>query len=887
MSESASADEPEGALKELRDKAKSILRGQGECGDEIFALAKSLVNDHQDFGYATRLAVHIVENDLSVEKPLQLRQKWALWTSKNPDLPDDSKHDDALDILRRMLRSPLGKTNDPETLGIAGGICKRKWMVDGQLQTLEQSLDFYERGAKNGVAKDKGYTAINAAFVADLLEHIRDPEAAIPCERARELRLQVVEILPSIEDDPAWEDQPEGEKNGDIRWFHETIAEAHFGLRQFEDATKRLRTALELNPRAWEYETTARQFAWLARLLEPDTTTHEEFAASEAWGVLRTCYGPEADALGGSLFAGKLGLALSGGGFRASFFHIGVLAALAELDLLRHVEVLSCVSGGSILGAHYALEIKRLLETSCTCIDQKDYIEAVDRVSRTFLAGVQENIRTRVAFNVFDNARMFFQPSYSRTRRLAKLYQRHLFARLDGYEDTVKLRDLKIRPKTGVMDPKRPGADGPPKYVNWRRIDKIPIVILNATTINTGHNWQFTASWMGEPPSQISTEIDGNHRLRRMYLEDETPSKRYRDFPLSEAVAASSCVPGLFTPLELKGLYRDKTVRLVDGGVFDNQGIGGLLDQDCQVMIVSDASGQLATDDNPAESPLGVLARSNSVTMGSVRVQQFDELCARAKSGRLKGLSFLHLKQELETRDVDWIFCDNPKQLTNEDLRKEDQQLTSYGVMKSVQEKIASLRTDLDSFSDTEAYALMESGYSMARKYVAEQIQGFHTHEVEHPWIFKSIRERLRNPSAESERTEKLLDIGKNIAFKVWHQSPVLRSIAALLGLGAFLTLVYGAIFWEAGFEVSFSQIALSLLALILGLFGTGWIMRVFRFKSSLYQVLLSMGLCIGGAFLAWIHVGIFDRIFLRKGRIERTTPSASRSDDPDPQAAA
>ncbi|MCP5188758.1 MAG: hypothetical protein H6991_13405, partial [Pseudomonadales bacterium] len=37
--------------------------------------------------------------------------------------------------------------------------------------------------------------------------------------------------------------------------------------------------------------------------------------------------------------AGKLGLALSGGGFRAALFHIGVLARLAECDLLRHVAV--------------------------------------------------------------------------------------------------------------------------------------------------------------------------------------------------------------------------------------------------------------------------------------------------------------------------------------------------------------------------------------------------------------------------------------------------------------------------------------------------------------------------------------------------------------------
>jgi len=34
--------------------------------------------------------------------------------------------------------------------------------------------------------------------------------------------------------------------------------------------------------------------------------------------------------------------------------------------------------------------------------------------------------------------------------------------------------------------------------------------VLNATTINTGHNWQFTASWMGEPPGNILADIDVN-----------------------------------------------------------------------------------------------------------------------------------------------------------------------------------------------------------------------------------------------------------------------------------------------------------------------------------------------------------------------------------------
>src|SRR5690606_1350559 len=47
------------------------------------------------------------------------------------------------------------------------------------------------------------------------------------------------------------------------------------------------------------------------------------------------------------ILSGKIGLGLSGGGFRAALYHIGVLAKMAEFDLLKDVEVISCVSGGS------------------------------------------------------------------------------------------------------------------------------------------------------------------------------------------------------------------------------------------------------------------------------------------------------------------------------------------------------------------------------------------------------------------------------------------------------------------------------------------------------------------------------------------------------------
>ena len=51
----------------------------------------------------------------------------------------------------------------------------------------------------------------------------------------------------------------------------------------------------------------------------------------------------------------KIGLALSGGGYRAAAYHIGTLRALNRLGVLDKVDVISAVSGGSITAAYYAL----------------------------------------------------------------------------------------------------------------------------------------------------------------------------------------------------------------------------------------------------------------------------------------------------------------------------------------------------------------------------------------------------------------------------------------------------------------------------------------------------------------------------------------------------
>ncbi len=49
-----------------------------------------------------------------------------------------------------------------------------------------------------------------------------------------------------------------------------------------------------------------------------------------------------------------IGLALSGGGSRAMAFHLGCLRGLEDLGILPRIDVLSTISGGSVIGACYA-----------------------------------------------------------------------------------------------------------------------------------------------------------------------------------------------------------------------------------------------------------------------------------------------------------------------------------------------------------------------------------------------------------------------------------------------------------------------------------------------------------------------------------------------------
>lgn len=851
------------AKSEIVTKTIALLIQKNVDSKDVFIIIKGLKKELA-FGYARKLIIHAIAHptsDILEKDKIKLNQELALCTYKDPDLAPAIRLKDAFEIINKD--NSLKNSKDQESLGIAGAICKREWELYNKKESLERALIYYQRGYKlcvtHGWDKDRGYNAINVAYVLDKLAYLEKNEAIKAngvsqtaedrISEALDIRKKITEKLPPLLIEDAW--------LGKEWWFLLTLAEAYFGLSEYNDAKKWLKMAnvLEDVPE-WERESSARQLASLLRLQTGCFIAEgesEQKNISEAKAVLLDFLGNDASVE--SVLTGKIGLALSGGGFRASLYHIGVLACLAEQDTLRQIEVISCVSGGSIIGAHYYLEVRKLLENKHDdVINAQDYIDIVKRIEKEFLAGVKTNIRTRIFTNPIASLKMMFTPSYSRTNRLGELYEDKLFSKVVGNKEKKPLyfNKLTIKPKGEV-------ENFAPKNHNWKRKAKAPILILNATSLNTGHNWQFTATWMGEPPAGIDTEIDANYRLRRLYYPD-APIK-LQNIRLGDAVAASSGVPGVFEPLELSGLYPDITVQLVDGGVYDNQGTAGLLDQNCDVMLVSDASGQMSVEDQPNTGVLAVPLRTSGILQTRVRSAQYHELDARLSSGLLSGMMYIHLKKDLTGGSKDWIDSNDPI------IASELKPVTNYGINSEYQAAIANIRTDLDSFTNNEAHALMLSGYKMTQHYCPKNLSANNEDGIQPTWSFQRLETELKKETSSGELL-KQLKVGKKLAFKVWFLSyiPITLLLIILLFTLAplYLWLPYSLKIevlelMTGGFSL------LVALALVSRFMGLKLFKRVPYIKSLRKLAIGSISLLIG-TILGQIHIRIFDRLFLYIG---------------------
>ena len=236
----------------------------------------------------------------------------------------------------------------------------------------------------------------------------------------------------------------------------------------------------------------------------------------------------------------KLGLALAGGGFRASLFHVGVLRYLARADLLRYVEVLSTVSGGSLVGALYVLQLKQALEAQDLeaqatetqareplSLSREAYLTLIDEVEARIRALVSQNLRMRLLLNVGQWVGIVLGVA-SLGKHFARYLDRQLFAavntallqqsraREDGGRDchedfiagTVDGREPRLSLRALRLCAERVDAHGGTENYNraalWDRpqgtgpASAVTRLILNTTSLNSSGRFWFSHAEFGE-----------------------------------------------------------------------------------------------------------------------------------------------------------------------------------------------------------------------------------------------------------------------------------------------------------------------------------------------------------------------------------------------------
>jgi predicted acylesterase/phospholipase RssA len=871
--------------------AKNYLRGEDISNTINFDDLYQNLTQYEQFGYATEILLKKIDDneDQGIEIKLSKYQDLADNIYKDSTLSSYFKFDKAINVLKSFC--DLEHTKNSRTLGIAGEIYKSKWKFDHQFHNLLQSRAYFKKGYliwKNKTHKSiqtetdcintaVHYAHLNELIVIENLERLSESseitsETLDRFETAQATRREIIQGYLIDSEEILFKDGIDAKEK-----LYVALAEAFFGLRMYKKALHFIKLYTHDKTENWQIKSFSKQLYNLAnyQTLEKNqkSTNKDPFYKHEIDEDLQkeclvalnlqldekeTIDNPKPKQ------QNKLGIGLSGGGFRAALFHIGVLAALAEKNKLKDIEVISCVSGGSIIGAFYYLKIKHLYESKTDeAIVQGDYIKIVKEIESEFLTAVQENLRMRLLTSFSDNIKMWKGESYSRSHRLGELYEEYFYKPLfyknsnSKEEKPIYMSDLFITPF------------GDQKFKlnedNWKRSNKVPQLILNSTAVNTGHNWQFTASWMGEPPTYISDDFDVKPRLRRMYYENAPD--QYQKFRLGYAVAASSCVPVLFQPLVLKGLYKNLDLELIDGGVHDNQGIASILEQECNEIIVSDASAQMPDNAVHTANAMSLFFRVDTILQERLREIQLLDLKSRKYTSIVNKLSIVHLKNGLAQLPVSWINCtDVNRSIIYEKEIEDENALLKFGLMKKIQKGLSEVRTDLDSFNDIEGYALMYSGYQqMMHESSSVNIKTEN-------WNFLKVAESCTIPAKEKQLVNQL-KVSSFVPFKIVRMSKGLSY--SVLGIGGLLLLFLlgylimnwnNPIPWQQ-IDITYNFIGLTLIVFLVG-FLSKFLAKVINIESVVKKKALLFVLITFGWAFSRIYIGIFNPWYNRMGRI-------------------
>lgn len=348
----------------------------------------------------------------------------------------------------------------------------------------------------------------------------------------------------------------------------------------------------------------------------------------------------------------NLGLALSGGGFRATLFHLGVVKALLDRGVLSgetRITHITSVSGGSILAAHLVQNWRQYTNPS-----------TFEVAARKIIDFARADIRGRVF-------RRLLLPPYLLLPYLENLRNWPPRLRRDG---TIRnlLFERDLRGLFGDQLLKDLVANNP----------DAPRLDILTTNLSQGSLAYFSNGTL-VPSDEHPTEI-------------ETP------ISVARAVMASALFPGVFPTVELNAenlvVNAEKfpsAQYFTDGGVYDNLGIRrfqtvlGQAESTIEQVLVSDASG--AFDWLVGTETLGpwkTALRSSEVFMKRLA----DLECELAGGRTSDRFTFLRISDVVEGAELP----------------------------DGVQEQIRNIRTDLDRFSTQEIRALVLHGYAVAAR---------------------------------------------------------------------------------------------------------------------------------------------------------------------------
>ncbi len=282
-----------------------------------------------------------------------------------------------------------------------------------------------------------------------------------------------------------------------------------------------------------------------------------------------------------------IGLCLSGGGYRAMLFHVGVIFRLNELGLLSQLARISSVSGGSITAGVLGLNWKNLSfdSTGKAMNLEAELVIPIRRLACHTIDAWAIGLGTLNPFRTISGG-------------IQDAYREHLFG-------NATLQDLPDTPR----------------------------FIINATNVQSGALFRFSKKYMGdwriglvmEPTVSLAAAVAASSAFPPV-LSPATLKVKHSSF----------APPDPKTPPELTSDEFRSRIVLSDGGVYDNLGLEPVWKR-CETILVSDAGQRIDDEPNPAEDWARHAIRVLSVIDSQVRALRKRMLIAAYIRGDRRG----------------------------------------------------------------------------------------------------------------------------------------------------------------------------------------------------------------------------------------------------------